>query len=92
MSAIELKSLVKMFIKEHMPIEVVRTGAESPLRHSVLLELNDLICAQDWFSGMLENCVSIMQVMLQEITINGRQLKMTLKPMKWMEMLRKTMK
>ncbi len=36
MSAIELKSLVKMYIKENIPIEVVRTAEESPLQHSVL--------------------------------------------------------
>ncbi len=31
MSALKLKSFVKLYIKEQMPIEVVRTAAECPL-------------------------------------------------------------
>ena len=37
MSAIELKSLVKRYIKENIPIEAMRTAAANPLQHKVLL-------------------------------------------------------
>ncbi len=60
----------------------------------LMKELHDLLSAHDSISTMIEKCVSIMQVMLQEIPIDDEieAVEYGVEPKNKMEMLRKIMK